>query len=239
MAQERSGWFYFGVGCIVLFLLAIVVVVAGGFWLYRGVKRLEAEVRDPVARTAKVQKILGADGLPEGYNAMMAMSVPFVMDLAILTDAEPASDGAIHGFGQRGLIYIQLVSMGQDEQELRDFFEGKTSDPRVLSRNNINIDADEVITRGVLPVEDATLMYIAQRGSVATHGYSAEGVTSIILIDCPADGRSRTAIWFGPDPSPGTPAAELDLAGTPADETAIAEFMRHFHVCPPTPDQAS
>jgi hypothetical protein len=38
-------------------------------------------------------------------------------------------------------------------------------------------------------------------------------------------------IWFGPDPSPDTPASDTDFSGTPADESAVREFMSHFHIC--------
>ena len=118
-----------------------------------------------------------------------------------------------------------------DDQELRDYFEGKTDDPRVLRDNNIDVDVDEIITRGIVPLDAATLMYVAQRGSVSTQGFKGEGVTSVTLIDCPDDKRLRMAIWFGPDPDPGLTADEADLTGTPADEAALVEFMGGFRFC--------
>ncbi len=172
MAQ-RSPWFYVGVGCVVIIVLGLAVTALGGFWLFRSAKKLEEELKDPVARAEKVKKILGADELPEGYHALVAFSVPFVMETAILSDQEP--DGS-----------------------------------------------------GVVPSYDATLMYVAQRGSVSTQGMSADGITAVVLIQCPNDKRGRMALWFGPDPDPG---AELDpgaLAGTPGDEAEIARFMGNF-----------
>ena len=120
----------------------------------------------------------------------------------------------------------------QDEQELRDYFEGKTDDPGVLRDNQINIDVDEIIGRGVITDEEAALMYVAQRGSLSTHGHSSEGLMSLVMVDCPGDSKMRMAIWFGPDPrTEGAEAEQADLTGTPADEAAIAGFMSHFNLC--------
>ncbi len=231
MANDRSPWKALGIGCLLLALLGAALAVAGGVWLYRSAKRVEREMRDPAARTAKAQRLLGTTALPDGYHAMVAFSIPFLMDVAILSAQEPDEKGVIRDFGERGLIYVQFIRAGQDEQELRDYFEGKTSDPRVLRENNIDIDADEIIGRGVVQLADATLMYVAQRGRVSAQGFEGGGVTSLGLIDCPADQRLRMAIWFGPDPSPGWSVEEVDLTGTPADEAALAEFMGRFRFC--------
>jgi len=44
-----------------------------------------------------------------------------------------------------------------------------------------------------------------------------------------------TAIWFGPDPSPGTPVAKFDVNGTVADEKELRSFLSNFRVCGPRP----
>ncbi len=232
MAEKRSAWVYVGIGCAVLLVLGVAVAGLGGFWVFRKAKQLEAELKDPDTRTAKVKQVLGAETLPEGYHAFAAFTVPFVMETAILTDREPNADGMITGFGERGLIYLEMIRMGQDQDELRAFFEGRTSDPTVLRRNNINIDVDEIIGRGVIPTDESTLMYVTQRGSVSAHGVSSDGITSLMLVECPQDKRARVAIWFGPDASPDSgPATAAELTGTPADEAAMREFMGHFRVC--------
>ena len=66
---------------------------------------------------------------------------------------------------------------------------------------------------------------------VSAQGYSGEGITALVLIDCPNDRRSRMAIWFAPDPSPGSAIDELDLTGTPADEAELGRFMSPFSFC--------
>jgi hypothetical protein len=231
MADERSVWFYIAWSCGGLVLLGGAVLAGLGFWAFRAAKTFEAELKDPVIRTEKVKKMLGAERLPEGYHAMMSFSVPLVMDTAILSSEEQNSGGTIDDLGERGLLYFEMISLGQDEQELRDYFEGKTNDSRVLRKNKIHIDVDEVIRRGVIPRDDHTLMYMAQRGSVSAQGQSGDGIMSVVLVDCPDDNRTRTAIWFAPDPSPSTELEDLDLTGTPADELAITEFFGHFKLC--------
>lgn len=232
MADEgRSAWAYVGLGCLALAVVGVLATAGGGFWLYRGAKRFEAEIKDPAARTSKVLEVLGASELPAGYHAVVAFSVPFVMRFAILSDRPPDSTGQVRALGQRGLIYIEFLHLGQDEQALGDYFAGRTDDPRVLRDNKIKIDVDEIIGRGVLERPDATLLYVSQRGTVAAHGFSGHGITSVILVDCPDDARMRTAIWFGPDSAPGKTAGAPELVGTPADPAAIGEFMGNFRFC--------
>ena len=231
MTEERSAWFYLAWGCGGLLLVGGIVAVALGVWVFRSAKQFEAELKDPVTRTEKLKKMLGAERLPEGYHAMLSFSVPLVMDAAILSGDEPDSEGMINDLGERGLLYFEMIGIGQDEQELRDYFEGKTDDSRILRKKKINIDIDEVIRRGVIPRDDHTLMYLAQRGSISAHGQNGEGIMSVVLVDCPDDKRMRTAIWFVPDPAPSIPLEDLDLAGTPADESAITDFFDHFSLC--------
>jgi hypothetical protein len=54
----------------------------------------------------------------------------------------------------------------------------------------------------------------------------------MIYVPCPSDSRIRFAFWFTPDPAPGKPKEELNLAGTPADPKVLADFLGHFELCP-------
>ena len=140
------------IGCGAIVLLGGIAAVALGLWAARGLKNLEAELKDPVARTAKVKEMLGTDHIPEGYNAMLGVRIPLLAEIVILTDEPPDQDGQIHDLGERSMIYVNVISLGKDEQELRDYFEGKTDDPRVLGKNGINIDVDDGST-----AQDTTL----------------------------------------------------------------------------------
>ena len=54
-----------------------------------------------------------------------------------------------------------------------------------------------------------------------------------MLVECPGSDRQRMAFWFGPAPTadPNEKSAALNLTGTPADESALQDFMGHFRLC--------
>jgi hypothetical protein len=226
VTEGKSAWAYVGTGCVMLALIAAVLVAGGSFWLYRSARKFERGMTDPVARAARVREVLGAEDLPEGYHEVMAFRIPFLVQVAILSG----------GDGESGLIYVQALDQNQDRRALRDYFEGKTSDPAVLAENQIKVEIDEIIGRGIVPGHGATLLYLAQRGKIEVEGFHGEGILALALVDCPDDPRNRMAIWFAPDPAPDLPVAETDLSGTPADPEALAAFMGHFRLCRASPE---
>jgi hypothetical protein len=243
--KRTSPWVWVAAGCLGALLLALGVVMTLGYLGYRKVKELEAEMKDPEARSASARRVLGAERLPEGYHAVIGMSVPLVMDMAMLSDRPPDAEGQSRGLGERGFIYVRTLAPNQNQQEMRDYFEGRSDDADVLRRNNIRIHREgAVLRRGVIDLaEDAKLMYMSQRGSMDMSHGSARGITTLMLLSCTGDSRQRMGIWFGPEPArtASPPAAErrrssvvseeIDLSGTPADESAIREFMAHFRLC--------
>jgi hypothetical protein len=241
--KKTSPWIWVGLGCLGVVVLAVGGVIAIGMFGYHKAKQFGEEMKDPRARAAKVQKILGASRLPDGYHAVMGMSVPFVMEMAILSDQEPDFDHSRQrrdGLGERGFFYIRTLASGDtDRQQLRDYFEGRSDDADVLRRNNIRLNRrGEVLKRGALDMaENMKLMYVAQQGDLEMSSARTRGITTLMLLDCPGDSRQRFGIWFGPDPAAGkdgaspAAAATVDLTGTPADESAIRAFMDHFRVC--------
>jgi len=234
VADSKTVFAYIGIGCIVIVGLMAIAAGACGVWVYSETQRFEAEASDPEARGARVLSVLGADSLPDGYYPMVAFSIPFVMETALLTDEVPTEEAEEANFGERGFIYLKMLRFGQDEQELRDYFEGRTDNADVLSDNGININVDEVIRRGTMQQAGAELMYVVQRGrvSMGRRGRDrGDGLASMSLIECPDDSRLRIGIWFAPDPDPEADAETLDLSGTPGDAAAMAEFYGHFSLC--------
>lgn len=66
----------------------------------------------------------------------------------------------------------------------------------------------------------------------AAAGDAMPGILSILAFDCPGDDSwQRLGVWYGPDPAPDRPAAEIDWSGGPADPQAIADFLGHFELC--------
>lgn len=232
--KKTSPLVWIGCGCAVA---VFFIGLAAALLVIKGVdeaRELAEEMSDPRARTAKVMETLNAERLPEGYHPMLGFSLPFVMDLAILSDlpSDPES-GEPQGWRERGFIYIEMLSLGRQQDELRAFFAGETNDPRALRRSGINVDVREVIARGVIDraeIDQAEVMWVAHEGTIDAAGSRSDGITSIILMECGEARRMRMGIWFAPLPEAGLeePAA---LAGTPADGEAIAEFLAPLRPC--------
>ena len=229
MAEKKtSPWVWVLTGCVGVVLIGVIGIVAVGFMGYRWASKVSEELRDPVARAGKVQEILGAEEIPDGYHAVAGFSVPFLMEIAVLSDIDPGPNMDDQGFDKRGFIYVKMLSFGEQDQELKDYFDGKTDDVSVLRSNNINIDTDEILRRGTIEEETRTIRYVVQRGSLGMHGSHIDGLTSLMMVECPNDRKSRMAIWFE--------AVEQredwqNLAGTPGDELVMSTFMSRFDVC--------
>lgn len=230
--KGTSPWVWVGVGCAVVVALAVLGFATLGFFGYRAVKRLEAEQKDPAARVEKAKSVLGANSLPDGYGVLVSFSIPLVMDLAVLSDREPAPDGQIHGFDHRGFVFVRVLSAGRDQQQLRDYFEGRSDDSSVLARNHIRVRAREVLEKGKLTVEGQEMLYLVQRGETSFQGEGRDGLTTLVLAECGTDSRLRLGIWFGEDPHAGENLAPAQLAGTVGDQAAIQDFLGHFRFCP-------
>jgi hypothetical protein len=223
--KRTSPWVYVGVGCGLMVVLGLAGAAILGYLAVRRVKQFGEEMKNPQAREAKAKSVLGAESLPQGYYAVVGMSIPFVMEMAILSDQEPGPDGQPREMGERSFIYFSMIGQGKDQQELREYFEGKREDAEVLRRANINVRSREILKRGVVDQPGYKILYLSQRGDVSVHGRRREGLTTTMMVQCPRDSRMRMGIWLGPDPG------GEDLAGTPADEAAIGTFMGHFKPC--------
>lgn len=236
--KGTSPWVWVGVGCGALVLIVVGVIGALGYFTMRTVKGIEEQMTDPVAREEKALDVLGAEALPEGYHPMMSFSIPFVLDVVLLTDREPDPDGELQNFGDRGFIYVKTMQGESDRQRLLDVFEGNARLEDVLRESGIRfhnseigLERDEEILRSAWEREDATIRYVASRGSVLLEREWKEGLNTLLLAECPdGDRKVRLGIWFGPLPEQGADGS-YDYTGTLADETVIRDFAGHFRPC--------
>lgn len=234
--KKRSPWLYVGIGCGTLLLLIFGAVIAGGLFLFKKGQQYQEDLANPVTRTAMVKKTLGAQTLPEGYHAVMSLSVPAIVDTAVLSTRAPDAPPSGQPGGERVFLYFFIKpATVQDQQELRNYLEGKSDDPSVLARNNIQVGENELIGRGVIPLEGRRVLYLAQRGELQTqHSRDKDQgslLNSILFIECPGQNRLRMGLWMAPDPAPGTPLEQLELKGTPVDPEAMRAFMSHLNPC--------
>ena len=230
--RRTSPWVYVAVGCSIPVLLIVVLLGAVVFWGRSLQKHIESDT--PEVRAEKVKQVLGCQEIPEGYHAMMTLSIPFLMDLAILSDKPPdfknGKNRQAKPFDQRGFIYVKAIR-GRKGKSVQDYINGEADSSEILGRGKIRAGDLEPIRRGSFPLGDMTVHYSANRGSLSAQGYPMKGIVTFVYLECPGDKRLRMGIWFGPESAADKPGQPPDYAGTPADESEIRSFLSHFSPC--------
>jgi len=225
-------WAWVGCGCLGAVGAIVVLAFGVGFWGAQKAQQFGEEIADPGERAKKALAALGASELPEGYHPVFALSVPFLLDLAVLSDLPPDETGRPPKIGDHGFVYVSYPAFGQDQEEIRDFFEGKSDDFDELGRHRIDLDLDERISNGKISREDDDVLWVSHRGTIDSDdaGGSRPGLVALLVLDC-GDSRNRFGVWIGPDPDPEAAAADLDVSGTVSDPEAIERFLSPIHPC--------
>ena len=229
--DRRSPWIYVLLGCLGLLVLGALVVGGLVFFGVRTARNIAADNQDPERRRERALEILGADEAPGGYYPAGVISVPFVIDMAVLSDLAPGAEPWAGEFGERGFYYVQARWGGDD---LRAFFDGETSEATALRDMGLELDLEENLERGDLDREDVAARWAAFRGSTKFGpGEQFGEIVTLIEFDCPGDERMRMGIWFGPaGGSRSAYVADDDGAvdSVPGSE-AIAAFLEPIHPC--------
>jgi hypothetical protein len=234
--KKTSPWVYVGLGCGAIVLLGLIAISGFTYLVYRQGKEMAKSFTDPKAREAKTREVLPYTALPAGYYPGGAMSIPFLMEFAVLTDREPTNgQGPDQGnFDQRSFIFMNMRHLRDNREKMERYLRGEAPAPEdsAWNKSNVNFDAKKVIRRGQVEVGGQTVLYQASQGEI-THkqgGVSTEqkkeGIVTMVLPEC-ADDRLRFGIWMGPPPA----GAADDYTGTPADPAALQEFLEHFRLC--------
>jgi hypothetical protein len=195
--KQTSPWVYLGVGCGIAGLLLMAVAVTAVYYIYRTAKNVHAEMADPATREAQVMRILGTEKIPDGYKANVSLSIPWILDLAILSDKEFSRHQGDRPFDKRGFVYVKTLR-GRGNKRAKDYFEGTEDPSDFLSKSKIDLSRGKEIGRGSIEMPNMTLYYLANEGGIRIKGERMEGLTTMIFIDCPNDNRFRMGIWFGP-----------------------------------------
>lgn len=258
MTEQRRGtspWVWVGCGCVGAVVLAVAAVVGLGVFGFRTAKGFVETLKDPVAREAKVREVLGAESLPEGYHGQLFLSVPFFMDLALLSDAPAAAatdvaDGEYEPqMGEKGLLWIAVRGSDKDRGTIRRYLAGESEDAKLDTQVDVDVDfePEERLGRGSFEQGEATVRWAAFRGHFRTDRGRSAGTYAMALAECPGDARLRFGWWWvaetegaREDATAGDPgvveappegAVPAPVAGGPADEAALEALLGHFDLC--------
>lgn len=240
---ERKPLTGLGCGCALLVTLAMLGVVTASVAVWRADEGFEEMRDDPAARRAAVAEVLPHRELPPGYHPVGAMRMPFgLLRMAVLADAAPGAEPAREHV-ERAFFFVDMPDWFGREDSMREVFRGDAEPAGGIRQTEVEFDAREDLGRGTLDASGAGVLYYSRRGTLKIDDsrfglagedaplHEMEGIATMLLFDCPGDGRLRLGLWFGPDPSPELPAAETDLSGTPGDPEAIRAFLAPLDVC--------
>jgi len=230
-AARNPSWL--GCGCGLVVALVLFSLVAVTWFAYREGEDFQRGLKDPAYRDARTRSVLRYHDLPPGYYPLGAFSVSFFLEMAILTDEDPASGGVSreHPFRHHGFLYMSSRRLVERDRDVRRYLTGERGRPDWMERANVEIHEKELLRRGRIEVNGIPLLYSSSRSEMNVQGEPIQGISTLFLVDCPDHARTRLGLWFGPDPHPEQTAATADVTGSPADPQALAEFAGHFRFC--------
>ena len=233
--KPTSPWLYLGLGCGACVILGLIAISAFTFFAYRKGKDMVEGFKNPQVREQRTREVLPYKELPAGYYPAGAMSIPFFMDFAILTD-RPVTGTAgpdQQGFDQRSFIFMNMRHLKDNREKMERYLRGEAPAPddSAWRSSNVNFHQKELIGRGALKIGDLAVLYASSRGEVShKDGQDKQAIVTMILPECPDD-RLRFGTWIGPDPQADKPVAQASYAGTAADPAAMHDFLEKFQLC--------
>ncbi|RMH15112.1 MAG: hypothetical protein D6696_21540 [Acidobacteria bacterium] len=241
MSNKRSPWLYVGCGCAAFAVLLVLAIAGAGYFGFRQVAR---GITDPAVRTERALALLGTDELPPGYHAQMTLSVPFIMDMAVLSDGPPVEAGNVEDLGghERVFFFVKIKIEDKDKEEFERYLEGEEDSAKVLDQMQVDFRRSEILGRGRFDSGDQVVRYLVQKGEISERDGRVPGIFTLAAVDCPDDERMRVAAWLQrrPELAAEAPAVEApqageaspqSLAGTVADEATLRDFMSYLSVC--------
>ncbi len=240
---KKSPWLYLGCGCGCLVLLVVGAIILSGIAAVHSAKDWVEDLEDPAKQAEKARQLLGTEELPPGYRAHFTLSVPWLMDMTILSSGEQATEVAAGDpannldleslrLGERAFIFVSLRASAKDRRELTEYLAGELHNAEVLEKIEFGIRGGEVLRRGTFELDGRPLNYAAFRGELDHDDDGSDGIFSMSSIECDQQ-RVYITLWFeklaasvleaGPE--------QADLSGTTADPAAIERFLANFDLC--------
>lgn len=224
--QHRSPWRFVAIGCAALLVAAAVAFVAFLFVGQRAARGVREQTIDPALRLARVQELLHATELPDGYAPAMGLTVPLLGQVVVLESA-PVDVGPDTEVGHRKFFFYLVRSQSDRSDTWSDGFD------RLLDLRGLDFQPGETVAQGTLGASSATVVFRTERARIKARPRGEWPIlAALVEIDCPAATETeRFGAWIEPDPAPDLPLKEVDLSGTPADPDAIRDFLSFFRLC--------
>lgn len=238
----RSASTWIGCGCASLVAIFMLGVVAVSVMTYRAGKNLESMTADPERAAEAIREILPYDELPAGYRPVGTLRIPLVMTVVFF--GGPGESGQPDAF-EHGFFVVRIRDWFGRGERSADWLGGADVELQPIEQQEFSFEPKEVIDRGELSAQGAEILWLARRGEARVARIGEDGdedevgveaaepravVLTMLGVDCD-DGWQRIGLWFEPDPTPETAAAEADWSGTPADPAAIERFLGRFELC--------
>lgn len=217
MAKKTTpAWVWIGCGCAVCIGLIFVALGGLGLATFGFVRDMVNDNADPASRDRAAAEMLGAEDLPAGFRAGVALSIPWFLEIAVLTDS-PAPDESVpetfedrvseleqldlraEDFGPNTLIFLAL--RGRDEGELGELLEGRRSGTAHTRVDlGLELESDEVLGADRWQEGEQVLAWKAHRGHMRSQDGPTEsvveGVYAAVLARCGEGGPAKDLLWF-------------------------------------------
>ncbi len=232
--KPRSVWPYLGVGCLAIVLVGVIGFCTAGYFVFRTAKEISEQFTDPEVRRARVLEALGTADLPEGYDPVLAFSVPLVFDIVVIGDVVSTEDGDLEEIGDHAFVLVSLARADEGDRERLDrFFAGEGGDLGSLKVDVVDFSAARIIGVGRTKASGGDVEVVALDAPVRRKdGERERHLVAAMRIRCRGDARERLAFWVETPPDGAGPVEELtDLTGSVGDPERVAEFLDRFRIC--------
>jgi hypothetical protein len=200
--------------------------VVPGFFAFKKVK----EMADPAIVAERTRELLGAADLPEGYESQLALSVPLMGELVVISGND------------RNFVYIRGARITEDPERLD---RGEIDLLDLLRSGRVHLRRVEQLASGRFELDTLRVDWATVTGYVRFEGVQTsddephaalrdeDKLATVMLLRCPGDRprRARIALWSAEGEAPDEVYRPGGLAGTVGDPDEIRKFLSSFDIC--------